>query len=298
MSWEGYAKEFKAYLLMERGLAEATVLSYTRSIEEFLDFLISRVPGGPASVTRENIWEYLETLKARGLESGTIARRLVAVKIFFRFLLLNQEIPADITEIMEGPRLWRVIPEFLSVTEVDRLLKAFCGNDSPLFLRNTALLELLYASGLRASEICALRKDGVDFERGVVRLIGKRDKERVVPFGRSAQHSLTAYLEHSRPVLDTTGKGVALFLSKSGQALLRDRVWSIVQEAAEIAGIHRRIYPHLLRHSFATHLLNNGADLRSIQEMLGHSSIATTQIYTHSNFSRLEEVHRRFHPRA
>ena len=206
-------------------------------------------------------------------------------------------IRTNVTEIMEGPRLWRVVPDFLSLSEVDSLLAAYSGKD-PLELRNRALLELLYASGLRASEICGLRLDGVDLEKGVLKVLGKRDRERYVPFGRSAWGAMSRYLRKSRPTLDKSGAALEFFLSKNGEKLTRARIWMLVKEAALRANIRKNIYPHILRHSFATHLLNNGADLRVIQEMLGHSSIATTQIYTHTNFSRLEQTHRQFHPRA
>ncbi|MBQ6471092.1 MAG: site-specific tyrosine recombinase XerD [Victivallales bacterium] len=297
MYWEDYLEDFKAHLLLERGLARASVAAYCHDMQGFCDFMSQRQIDTPVDVTRDNILDYLEEYQSRGLESTSLARRLVSVKVFFRYLTLEKVIRTNVTEIMEGPRLWRVVPDFLSLSEVDSLLAAYSGKD-PLELRNRALLELLYASGLRASEICGLRLDGVDLEKGVLKVLGKRDRERYVPFGRSAWKAMSRYLRKSRPALDKSGVALEFFLSKNGEKLTRARIWMLVKEAALRANIHKNIYPHILRHSFATHLLNNGADLRVIQEMLGHSSIATTQIYTHTNFSRLEKTHRQFHPRA
>jgi integrase/recombinase XerD len=293
--WSALLVDFSAYLLLERSLSKATVSAYAADLEAFVKHLPAGV--GASAVTRDHIFDFLEDGQAAGLESTTLARRLIAIKVLFRFLALEKIIPADITEVMESPRLWKAVPDFLSLAEVDALLAAFSGKDI-LEIRNRALLELLYASGLRASELVGLRLDGIDFQAGVLRVIGKRDKERVTPFGKSAWKALSRYLEESRPLLDVSGREVACFLSHRGRPLTRARVWMIVKEAAARAGISKNIYPHMLRHSFATHLLNNGADLRVIQEMLGHSSIATTQIYTHTDTARLARAHQRFHPRA
>lgn len=292
--WPALLVDFSAHLLLERGLSKATATAYAADLAAF----VKHLPGvGPSAVTRDHILDFLEDGQAAGLESSTLARRLIAIKVLFRFLTLEKTIPADITEVMESPRLWKAVPDFLGLADVDAMLAAFSGRDG-LEIRNRALLELLYASGLRASEIAGLRLDGIDFQAGVLRVIGKRGKERVVPFGKSAWKALNRYLERSRPRLDVSGRSIACFLSHRGRPLTRARVWMIVKEAAARAGISKNIYPHMLRHSFATHLLNNGADLRVIQEMLGHSSIATTQIYTHTDTARLARAHLRFHPRA
>ncbi len=246
---------------------------------------------------RDHILDFLEQEKFSGHAVSTLGRRLVSIRLFFRWLTSEKEITSDITEVMDSPRFWKLIPDFLSLSEVEALLNAFKGR-LPLELRNRALLELLYASGLRVSELTDLRLDGVDFEQGVLRVLGKGQRERVVPFGKSAARSLSRYIEKGRPLLEPTGRVVELFLSKSGIALTRARVWTLVKEAALRAGIDKNLYPHLLRHSFATHLLANGADLRVIQEMLGHADIATTQIYTHTDSARLSRTHQKFHPRA
>lgn len=292
--WSVLLVDFSAHLLLERGLSKATVQAYAADLAAFVKHLPEV---GPGAVTRDHILDFLEDGQAAGLESSTLARRLIAIKVLFRFLTLEKVIPADITEVMESPRLWKAVPDFLGLADVDAMLTAFSSRDG-MDIRNRALLELLYASGLRASEIAGLRLDGIDFKAGVLRVIGKRGKERVVPFGKSAWKALNRYLEQSRPRLDASGRAVACFLSYRGRPLTRARVWMIVKEAAARAGIDKNIYPHMLRHSFATHLLNNGADLRVIQEMLGHSSIATTQIYTHTDTARLARAHQRFHPRA
>ncbi len=296
-SWKLLLEDFRAYLLMERGLARETIYAYMHDMEAVTSFFEEAGITSPADVTRDIILDGLEDFHASGHEAASVARRLVAIKVFFRYLCLEKILDSNITEIMESPRLWRIIPDFLSIDEVDRLLKS-CDGKNAISTRNAAILELLYASGLRASEICNLKMDGVDFNRAVIRVIGKRDNERSVPFGNSAWKAMSLYIESARSKLDKTEKGVHFFLSKSGRPLNRCEIWEIVKKAAAASGITKNIYPHLLRHSFATHLLNNGADLRVIQELLGHSSIATTQIYMHTDFTRLEQVHRKFHPRS
>lgn len=297
MNLRGWIDGFVAYLRLEAGLSSKTASAYSADLDSFLCFLEDRELYRPEDVTRDLILDYLESQQALGMESTTLARRMVSIKVFFRFLAREKAVASDVTEVMESPRLWKMLPDFLSIQEVDALLHACEGKD-PLSLRNKAILELLYASGLRASEITALRLDGVNFKEGFLRVIGKRDKERIVPFGTEAERTLDDYLKLSRPALDVTGTGVTFFLSHRGRPLTRERVWMIVSQTARSAGITKEVYPHMLRHSFATHLLANGADLRVIQEMLGHASIATTQIYTHTDHSRIAEAHRRFHPRA
>lgn len=290
-------QNFTDSLLLERGLSSNTVSAYSSDLIFFLEFLGEIGIERAEQVKRDHILDFLEQEKFAGHAVSTLGRRLVSIRLFFRWLASEKEISSDITEVMDSPRFWKLIPDFLSLPEVEALLNAFKGR-SPLELRNRALLELLYASGLRVSELTDLRLDGVDFEQGVLRVLGKGQRERVVPFGKSAARSLSRYLEKGRPLLEPTGRVVELFLSKSGIALTRARVWTLVKEAALRAGIDKNLYPHLLRHSFATHLLANGADLRVIQEMLGHADIATTQIYTHTDSARLSRTHQKFHPRA
>ena len=292
-----YLNPFIAYLRLEIGLAAPTAKAYSTDLEFFFSFLENLGHRTPADVTRDDILDFLEREQSAGMEPTTIARRLVSIKVFFRYLVTERVIASDITEVMESPRLWKTLPDFLTIAEVNALLAAFSEKD-PLSIRNKAIMELLYASGLRASEIIALRLDGVNFKEGFLRVIGKRDKERIVPFGTEAENAMQDYLAHSRPKLDKTGSGITFFLSDNGLPLTRERIWMLVKLAVQKAGIEKNVHPHTLRHSFATHLLANGADLRVIQEMLGHASITTTQIYTHTDFSRIAEAHRRFHPRG
>ena len=278
--------DFIGHLRLERGLSLRTAKAYGSDMELFIRYLESLHIDEWEEVRRDDIADFLEADPDHRMEPTTIARRLVSIKVFFRYLVEEQIVKYDITDIMEGPRKRLQLPGFL--TE---------GNDI-LTIRNRAIIEVLYASGLRASEITRLRLDKVEFNENYLRVIGKRDKERVGPFGREASGCMTAYLRGARPKLDKSGRALEFFLSRTGKALTRERIWMIVTEAARIAGIDKEIYPHMLRHSFATHLLSHGADLRVIQEMLGHADISTTQIYTHMDSSRFANAHQQFHPRA
>ena len=289
--------DFIGHLRLERGLSLRTAKAYGSDMELFICYLESLKINDWEEVRREDIEDFLEMDPDHRMEPTTIARRLVSIKVFFRYLVEEQIVKNDITDILEGPRKRLQLPGFLTEKEVDRLIAAYTGNDI-LTIRNRAIIEVLYASGLRASEITRLRLDKVEFNESYLRVIGKRDKERVVPFGREASGCMAAYLREARPKLDKSGKALEFFLSRTGKALTRERIWMIVTEAARIAGIEKDIYPHMLRHSFATHLLSHGADLRVIQEMLGHADISTTQIYTHMDSSRFANAHQQFHPRA
>ncbi len=289
--------DFIGHLRLERGLSLRTAKAYGSDMELFIRYLESLKINDWDEVRREDIEDFLEMDPDHRMEPTTIARRLVSIKVFFRYLVEEQIVKNDITDILEGPRKRLQLPGFLTEEEVDRLIAAYTGDDI-LTIRNRAIIEVLYASGLRASEITRLRLDKVEFNESYLRVIGKRDKERVVPFGREASGCMAAYLREARPKLDKSGKALEFFLSRTGKALTRERIWMIVTEAARIAGIEKEIYPHMLRHSFATHLLSHGADLRVIQEMLGHADISTTQIYTHMDSSRFANAHQQFHPRA
>ena len=289
--------DFIGHLRLERGLSLRTAKAYGSDMELFIRYLESLKINDWDEVRREDIEDFLDMDPDHRMEPTTIARRLVSIKVFFRYLVEEQIVKNDITDILEGPRKRLQLPDFLTEEEVDRLIAAYTGNDI-LTIRNRAIIEVLYASGLRASEITRLRLDKVEFNESYLRVIGKRDKERVVPFGREASGCMAAYLREARPKLDKSGKALEFFLSRTGKALTRERIWMIVTEAARIAGIEKDIYPHMLRHSFATHLLSHGADLRVIQEMLGHADISTTQIYTHMDSSRFANAHHQFHPRA
>lgn len=289
---------FKASLLLEKGLAQASIEAYLNDILDFIRYL-DKSSGltDPKEVTRFEIMDYLEYCQESELAVSTITRRLISIKLFFRYLLSEDLIDENVTEVMDSPRLLKLIPDFLSENEVEELLKASEGPEN-LQKRNRLILELLYSCGLRVSELCSLKMDAPDFQRSIMRVKGKGSKERMVPFGRTAEKFIVEYLRKVRPQLDKTGKVSELILSKNGKKITRAMVWQLIKKLAVEAGIHKNIFPHTLRHSFASHLLKNGADLRVIQEMLGHSDIATTQIYTHVEHSRLAQVHKQFHPRA
>ena len=289
-------RQFLQHEFLERGLAESSIAAYRSDLEDAFDYFLGCGLDHPAAISRDHILDYLEECQSCGLETASIARRLVSIRMFFRYLLREKILARDVTDVMQVPRVWQILPDMLSHKEVEQLLGVFRGKD-PLEKRNRAILEVLYACGLRATELASLRLDGLRLEEHLIRVIGKGDKERIVPIGRPARRVLVAYLA-VRPVLDRTERAEEVFLSRNGRPLTRARIWQLVQEAGVRAGIRKRIYPHLLRHSFASHLLEGNADLRVIQEMLGHADISTTQIYTHVDRSRLQDIHRRFHPRA
>jgi integrase/recombinase XerD len=293
-----YLDQFITHLALERMVSENTVRAYVHDVRTFLDFYTA--DGrlfAPKRVRHDDILDYLEQEQSRGLEPSSLARRLISVKMFFRFLTQERVVEKDVTAILEGPRLWKLLPDFLTRDEVDGLLKIWVGSDV-LARRNRVILEVLYATGIRVSELVNLRVDQFRADEGILRVIGKGDKERIVPIGRPAQRVLKIYLEKSRGELNITGSAVTLLLSVRGRPLTRARVWKIIKETALKAGVTKNVYPHMLRHSFASHLLEGGADLRVIQEMLGHADISTTQIYTHVNQNHLLNIHKQFHPRS
>ena len=291
---------FAQFLALERGLSPATVEAYCHDVRAMADVLRRSGISQWRQVDQDQLYDVLDDLQSRGLETSSIARHLVAIKVFYRYLTSEKLIEKNITEIMNSPRLWKTLPDLLSESEVKALLTAYpVRTNDPLVLRNRTILELLYASGLRVSEAAKLPMRSIDFEQSLLRITGKGSKTRLVPVGRPALQLLRRYLDEARPVLAAEKPPVAaVFLSCHGRALDRERVWQVVKQAAVLAGIGKNIYPHMLRHSFASHLLSNGADLRAIQEMLGHADISTTEIYTHVDRNRLLSVHRKFHPRG
>jgi len=292
---------FIRYLQVERGLSRNTVSAYRQDLEDTAAYFSAGGCRGWSGLQRDDLLDYLDDLRAAGRESTTIARHLVSLKMLYRYLSAEKLVPEDITAVMDSPKLWRILPDFLSEEEVDSLLNVFSAKtgDDPLELRNRALLEVLYASGLRASEAASLKLADIDFENEVLRVTGKGNKTRIVPIARPALRILCRYLESARPELTSRIPAAPyVFVSRNSRALDRERIWQLVKLAAERAGIKKSIHPHVLRHSFASHLLRNGADLRVIQEMLGHANISTTEIYTHLDRDRLQETHHRFHPRG
>lgn len=296
--FEAAVEELIGHLAVERGLSENYQLSTRQSLENFRLWLAgTRGLAELGAVTHEDLSGYLAHRKRLGMASSTLKVEAVALRVFFRFAHQRKLIERDPSVFLGTPRLERLLPETLRVDQVEALLAAITGSE-PRALRDRALFELIYASGLRVSEACRLRLEELALEERLVRVTGKGEKTRLVPLGRRAAEALARYLSGGRPALVKGRSGAFVFLSKSGKALTPQRVWQLARVYAGVAGLPERVYPHLLRHSFATHLLGNGADLRVIQEMLGHSDISTTQVYTHVDSRRLQALHRRFHPRS
>jgi integrase/recombinase XerD len=287
---------FCAHALAEAGLAPRTVEAYRRDLVDFASFAAGRGAGGPEAVSRATVSLYLLALRRRGLSPATVRRRAASLRAWYRFLLREAAVGADPTVDLAPPRLPRRLPRVLSVGEVKRLLAA-PDPTTPEGLRDRALLELLYATGLRVSEAVGLQLSDLDLAQEVVRTVGKGSRERLVPLGTHAVRALRAYLARARPLLVRRRLTQAVFVSRRGRPLSRQACWKLVRRYARRAGITAALSPHVLRHSFATHLLDRGADLRAVQEMLGHASVATTQVYTHLTRQRIREVYRAAHPR-
>jgi len=287
---------FLDFARVEKGLAANSIESYRRDLKEFSAF-IHRLGKAPSAVDRQDIRAFLKQLYDRGLGPRSVARFLVSLRGFFRFLVREGRLTGDPTADVEAPKLDQSLPKHLSSDEVDKLL-AQPDVSTPLGLRDKAMLELLYATGMRVSELVHVGAADFDMELGIVRCLGKGSKERLIPVGKSALHAVEAYLRHGRVALAGKRNPSWLFLNRRGTALSRVGFWKILAAYGRRAGLVTKLTPHLVRHSFATHLLERGADLRSIQLMLGHSDISTTQIYTHVLKERLKQVYQSHHPRA
>jgi integrase/recombinase XerD len=289
---------FRNYMTAERGLAKNTVLAYGRDLDRFAGWVAE---GGLADYLRPSLRElahYIGRLRDEQLAPPSVARHLVALKMFYRFLRLEERTAEASVELLSSPALWERIPQVLSPENVEKLLAAPQAGDR-FFLRDRALLETLYATGSRASEVVGLRLEDVYLDAAFLKCLGKGSKQRVVPLGRPAVAALKAFLGEQRPRLTRTAADSPwLFVSRGGRALTREMLWVIVKKYVRRAGLNARVSPHTLRHSFATHLLSGGADLRTVQELLGHANIRTTQMYTHVDRERLRAVHRKFHPRG
>jgi integrase/recombinase XerD len=288
--------DFLQHLTVERGLARNTVIAYGQDLAKLERFLEGK-GRRPRQVRQGEIDEFVRRLSRNGLGPRSVARALNAVRMFYRYLLAEKIVSDDPTTQVRPPRTWKSLPRFLTLEEVDQLLAAPDAS-CPLGLRDAAMVELLYATGLRVSELVGIRASDLNLDVGYLNCVGKGRKERVVPMGRQAAQALRAYLERGRPVLVKKGTVAELFLNHRGRALTRQGFWKILKQYGRTVGMRGRLSPHVLRHSFATHLLERGADLRSVQMMLGHSDISTTQIYTHINRERLRAIYRDFHPRA
>lgn len=288
---------FLHYLTVEKGLSRNTIEAYHRDLTRFLLYLKGKGIEDPAKVEKLDIQAFLLALKRDRLSARTIARNLVALRTFFRYLIEEALLKKNPVEELESPRLARKLPEILSPAEVERLLQQ-PESQTLLGGRDRAMLEVLYAGGMRVSELVKLTLNQVNLEGGYILLYGKGSKERVVPIGQEALKWVIRYLNTIRPSLLKGKESPYLFVNRSGKPLSRQRFWQTLQVYGRRAGIGKKITPHLLRHSFASHLLEGGADLRSVQVMLGHSDISTTQIYTHVTGERLKKIHQRYHPRG
>jgi integrase/recombinase XerD len=305
LSLDKQVESYIRQLAIERGLAKNTLLAYRRDLRNYCDFLQRAEINNFSQVSEQQVADYAQSLvQARGLASSSVARMLAAVRGLHKFLLTENQIGQDVASAVKPPKASRRLPKAISVEEVERLLDAAGpaaeASDpvSSIRVRDRALLELLYATGARVSEVVNLDLDDL-IDPTLVRLFGKGSKERIVPVGGYAQRALQSYLVRVRPALVKLGKGTpALFLNQRGGRLSRQSAWQIISDAASAAGLQAEISPHTLRHSFATHLLEGGADVRVVQELLGHSSVATTQIYTLVTVDRLREIYATAHPRA
>jgi len=289
--------QFIDYLSVEKGYSQNTIQSYRRDLAKFINYLNSHRVKGVEAVTKHEITKYLYFLKDKGLSPSSIARNLASIKTFFKFMMAERIIKEDQAGLLESPRLMQALPEVLDSNEVTKMLdlpnvRDFMGR------RDKAALELMYATGMRVSELAGLMIENLNLDVGFVKCSGKGGKERIIPVGRQAKAALTRYMQNTRPRLQKVAHDKHLFLSKFGRKISRQSFWKLLKKYSKAAGIKKSITPHTLRHSFATHLLEKGADLRSVQEMLGHSDISTTQIYKHINKSRLKGIHKKYHPRG
>lgn len=293
---ESHARTFLTYIRIEKGLAKNTHEAYARDLRKFVEFAAKRGIG-TAQVERADIVDFLAGLYRSGLDSRSVARHLVTLRHFFRFALTEGWVQEDPAATVESPKFRNSLPDFLSIEEVDRLLVQPDASTTA-GLRDKGMIELLYSTGLRVSELCNLEVSDIDMRTGCLRCIGKGNKERLVPVGRSALDVIAKYMETSRPVLLGDRSSPYLFINRKGRVIHRIVFWSRLAKYGRKAGLRKSLAPHMLRHSFATHLLDRGADLRAVQMMLGHSDISTTQIYTHVVEERLKQVYKAHHPRA
>ncbi len=290
-------EDFLNYLSVERGLSPNTVMAYGRDLRKYAGYLDRGGISSIDDIERGRITDWMHKQKDAGLTATSISRSLSAIKMFHRFLVRERLAKKDPTNLLETPKLWKRIPEVLTLSEVESMIKS-AGGRRAQDIRNQAMMELLYASGMRVSEMVDLKIDGVNTEVGYIRCTGKGRKERIIPIGKRAKAALIRYFDQARPKLVKKQMSQALFVSRLGKKISRQSVWKIIKFYARKAKIKKVIKPHTIRHSFATHLLERGADLRSVQEMLGHTDISTTQIYTHVDRERLRSIHKQFHPRG
>lgn len=301
MDMEGSAEleDYLKSMAVERGMAKNSVLAYGRDLRRFLAF-IQKKGLRLEDVSAEVVQNHLSDIQAAAVSPRSAARGLSGIKSFFQYMVTAGRLTSDRVSEVQSPRLRKSIPGFLDLDEVTRLINSVSVDDW-VGLRDRAMLELLYAAGIRVSELCDLTLSQLDLENGFVTVIGKGNKERTVPIGRQARQAAAKYLKESRPKFLNGASRVAtecVFLSRRGTAWTRQGIWKWLKGLAKAAGMGKSVYPHLMRHTFATHVLSGGADLRSVQELLGHADISTTEVYTHLDMPRLRQIHRQFHPRA
>jgi integrase/recombinase XerD len=290
--------EFISYLSVERGLAENTLLAYRKDLTKYVEFLKKKGKAKINQTSKKDVTDFMMELKDKGLSSNTVSRNLAAIKSFYKFLTLERYIERNITSILESPKLWKKLPDVLSLEEVEKLLEK-PNLKNWLGIRDKASLELMYATGMRVSEIINLTIDDLNLDVGFIKCKGKGQKERIIPLGEKASGAIKRYLKKVRPkVLKKKQPSEYLFLTRLGKKMSRQTFWKMIKKYLKKTRIKKDVSPHTLRHSFATHLLEGGADLRIVQEMLGHANISTTEAYTHINKERLKSIHKKYHPRG
>lgn len=298
MEWRNALKDFEGFLKLERGLSPNSIVAYISDIRKLMQYMeMQQLEGGPDELDHDQLFNFLVWISELGLSARSQARILSGLKAFYRYLLLEDAVEKDPTALLEGPKLGRKLPEVLSVNEIDLILSAI-DLSKPEGQRNKAMLEVLYSCGLRVSELVGLRISNIFRAEGFIRIIGKGDKERLVPVSQRALKEIDYYLPDRNSLVIQPGSEDILFLNRRGRMLTRVMVFTIIKELTKRAGIKKTVSPHTFRHSFATHLVEGGADLRAVQEMLGHESIITTEIYTHLDREYLREAIISFHPRS
>lgn len=297
MTMKEHIDDFLNYLSVERGLAKNSIDAYRRDLAKFARFMEKRGIGDFDRVKRSDITDYLMAEKEKNFTTSTLSRNLVAIKMLFKYLTREKFVKEDVSGVIESPKTWKKLPDALSLQDVEALLKAPDQGELQ-GARDKAIFEVMYATGMRVSETAGLKLIDVNMDVGFIKCTGKGQKERIVPIGKKAQEAIKRYLEKSRPVLTKKNSSEPnLFVNRFGRPISRQSLWNLIKFYAREARIKKRLTPHVLRHSFATHILERGADLRIVQELLGHANIATTQIYTHINKDRLKSIHQKFHPR-
>jgi integrase/recombinase XerD len=292
-----FVDEYLNFLTVEKGVSRLTLDAYSRDLNRYISFICRSGSKDMANVTPDDVISYLAQIKKEGLNARSVNRGLAALRGFYKFLIHEKKIDTNPVANIELAKVWSRLPGTLSMEEMNLLLGE-PGLNNPLAIRDTAMMELMYATGIRVSEIITLTMNTINWQVGYLVVMGKGSKERIVPIGRSAYNCLQEYVNHARPIFVKEHATNILFLNRSGRGLTRQGFWKILKKYAHRIGLQKKVHPHTFRHSFASHLLEGGADLRSVQTMLGHADISTTQIYTHITRERLKNIHKKYHPRG